>query len=291
MMTTTENIVLSDDIPYNPANVLINETDLTNILSQFSINKPPNDIAIYRKAFLHRSYCTRKNDNFLSGNQKCPPNCLPLQEESNERLEFLGDAIMNFVIADYLFERYPDVNEGFLTKMRTKLVNGNMMAHLSTKIGLGKFVIISQQIEANNGRTNKNILEDVFEAFIGAIYIDYNSLKINTSGKIPMLDGTGTGFQTVYKWIVGVIETFVDFTDLVKQKSNPKDKFVKQCQHNFQWTPKFYELDIAEKQNRKIHTVCVKNMNGDIIATGKGTSRKVAEFETASNALRYFGWN
>ena len=284
-------VVVHEDIPYNPKNVLISDKQLVAILSKFSVDKLPKDISIYRKAFLHRSYCTRKNDNFVSGNVQCPANCIPLQEESNERLEFLGDSIMNFVIADYLFERYPDVNEGFLTKMRTRLVNGNMMAHLSKKIGLGDYVIISQQIESSDGRNNKNILEDVFEAFVGAIYMDYNSFKINTGGKIPMLDGTGTGFQTVYKWIVSVIETFVDFSDLVKQKSNPKDKLVKQCQHNFQWMPKFYELDISEKQNKKIHTVCVKNKNGDIIATAKASSRKLAEFEAASKALQYFGWD
>lgn len=280
-----------DEIPYNPSNILITDAELFSILSKFSVNKPPNDIAIYRKAFLHRSYCTRKNDNFVSGNINCPDDCIPLQEESNERLEFLGDSIMNFVIADYLFERYPDVNEGFLTKMRTRLVNGNMMANLSRKIGLGKYVIMSKQIDVSDGRNNKNILEDVFEAFVGAIYMDYNSCKINTSGKIPMLDGTGTGFQAVYKWIVSVIETFVDFSELVKQKSNPKDKLVKQCQHNFQWIPKFYELDVSERNNKKIHTVCVKNNNGDIIATAKSSSRKLAEFETATKALVYFGWD
>jgi len=287
-METLSNV---EEVPYNNCNILIEQNQLIDILKRFHVDNPPNDISIYRKAFLHRSYCTRKNDNFINGNTRCPNDCIPLQEESNERLEFLGDSIMNFVIADYLFERYPDVNEGFLTKMRTRLVNGNMMAKLSEKIGLGKYVIISKQIEANAGRLNKNILEDVFEAFVGAIYMDYNSFTINTSGKIPMLDGTGTGFQTVYKWIVAVIETIVDFSELVKQKSNPKDTLVKHCQHTFQWIPNFYELDVSEKNNKKIHTVCVKNNKGDIIATAKGDSRKLAEFETATKALKYFGWD
>ena len=109
---------LPDLLPYNPLNILVQKSDILNLTKNFK------DINLYRKAFVHKSYCTRKNENFLNGNINCPPGCLPLQEDSNERLEFLGDSILNMVVADYLFERYPDENEGFLTRMRTKLVNG-----------------------------------------------------------------------------------------------------------------------------------------------------------------------
>jgi len=70
-----------------------------------SIYDDVNNINIYRRAFVHKSYCRRKNENFLNGNVNCPPDCLPLQEESNERLEFLGDAILNMVVGLYVFER------------------------------------------------------------------------------------------------------------------------------------------------------------------------------------------
>ena len=117
--------------PFNPLNKLVTKEDVQMILIEHGVDYSPKDISLYNKAFLHRSYCTRKNDNVITGNTECPTNCLPLQEESNERLEFLGDSILNFVVADYLYDRYPDVNEGFLTKVRTRIVNGNMLAELS----------------------------------------------------------------------------------------------------------------------------------------------------------------
>lgn len=80
-------------LPYNPNNTLLQESDLRKILDTYDIHDNVNNIDIYRKALVHKSYCTRKNENFLNGNVNCPHDCLPLQEESNERLEFLGDAI------------------------------------------------------------------------------------------------------------------------------------------------------------------------------------------------------
>jgi len=281
---------MSDTSPFNEYNTLITDEQLVTFLRTYGITMKHNDINMYRKALLHRSYCTRKNENFVNGNAHCPSNCLPLQEESNERLEFLGDAVLNFVVGDYLYERYPDVNEGFLTRIRTRLVNGNMLASLAGKMELGKYLVISKQIEQNNGRNNKNILEDAFEALLGAIYLDYNSFKINTSGKMSVIDNSGIGFQIVYTFIQNVLETFVDFSDLVHQKDNPKDKFMKQCQHIFQWTPKFLEVDVTEEDNLKMHTVCIRNKNEDVIATGKGTSRKLADIQACENALDYYGW-
>jgi len=163
----------SGQLPYNTKNRLIDQSDVLSLLEYGNICII-NNINIYRRAFVHKSYCTRKNENYLDGNLKCPDECMPLQEESNERLEFLGDSILNLIVASYLFERYPGVNEGFLTTMRTKLVNGKMLAFLSGQINLGNFVIMSQQIEGNDGRKNKNILEDTFEAFIAAIYLDFD---------------------------------------------------------------------------------------------------------------------
>ena len=280
-----------NETPFNPNNSLLQMKTIKTILVNHGIDNDPQDISIYRKALLHKSYCTRKNENFLSGNLACPGNCLPLQEESNERLEFLGDAVLNLVVADYLFERYADVNEGFLTIMRTRLVNGKMLALLARKLELGKHIVISKQIESNNGRDNIKILEDSFEALLGAIYIDFNEYKINTTGKLSLLNTLGIGFQIVKLFIINIIETYVDFSELVNQRVNPKDKLIKNCQHNFQWTPKMLEMDITEKDNNKIHTICIKNPNDEIISTGKGKNRKSAEINASLKALDYFGWS
>ena len=280
-----------NETPFNSNNSLLQIKTIKSILVNHGIDNDPQDISIYRKALLHKSYCTRKNENFLSGNLACPDNCLPLQEESNERLEFLGDAVLNLVVADYLFERYVDVNEGFLTIMRTRLVNGKMLALLARKLELGKHIVISKQIESNNGRDNVKILEDSFEALLGAIYIDFNEYEVNTTGKLSFLNTLGIGFQIVKLFIINVIETYVDFSDLVNQRVNPKDKLIKNCQHNFQWIPKILEMDITERDNNKIHTICIKNPNDEIISTGKGKNRKSAEINASVKALDYFGWS
>lgn len=266
---------MSQSFPYNALNFVISEKEVVDLIG-FEDVKAVNNINLYRRSFVHKSYCTRKNENFIEGNVNCPQDVVPLQEDSNERIEFLGDSILNLTVANYLFERYPDVNEGFLTTMRTKLVNGNMLAFLSKELNLGKYLILSQQIEQNNGRMNKNILEDVFEAFIGAIFLDFEKSH-------------QAGFQFASRWIITQIEDHVDFTELMKTSINYKDKLVKLCQHQHQFIPKFYEIDIKEVGGVKEHTVCVKNNISEILGVGKGVNKKMAEIDAAKKALTYYG--
>lgn len=261
-------------LPYNNRNRLICNEGLVSVLSRYGVNEPHKDLGIYRKSFVHKSYCTRKNENFIDGNINCPEDCLPLQEESNERLEFLGDSVLNIVVADYLYERYPDENEGFLTRMRTKLVNGKMLSWLSAKVGLDRYVLISKQIEENAGRTNLNILEDCFEAFIAAVYLDYGML----------------GFEMAKTWIIGVVEEYLDFAELVKQNNNYKDLLLKYFQQNMGYVPRFFEMSIETNpaNNAKIYTVCVKDSGGNILSVGKGGNKKDAENESARLALNEY---
>lgn len=260
------------ETPYNPKNILVDARDVQLLLNTYDVTDKINDIGIYRKAFVHKSYCTRKNDNFINGNVECPSDCLPLQEESNERLEYLGDSILSKVVASYLFERYPDENEGFLTKMRTKLVNGKMLAHLSDIVGLKKYIILSKQIEDADGRNSINILEDAFEAFIGAIYIDF---KVD-------------GDRVVSRWILSVIESNIDFADLIRHNTNHKDTLCKYFQQNYNYIPKFLESKVEMKKNQKVYTICVKDEHGSIISVGSGSSKKEAENDAAKNALERY---
>ena len=263
----------TDVLPYNSQNILVSEADVLKILTSFGVDEPPRDVNMYRKAFVHKSYCTRKNENFLNGNVNCPSDCIPLQEESNERLEFFGDSILNMTVADYLFERYPDENEGFLTRMRTKLVNGKMLAFLSEKVGFAKFVLISKQIEDGGGRTNFNILEDTFEAFIAGLYLDMGH----------------KGLECAKDWIVNVIESHIDFSELVKQNNNYKDMFLKYYQQCFSSMPKFFEMNVENvNSNGKIYTVCIKDGSGNIISIGKGCNKKDAENNAAKIALNQY---
>jgi ribonuclease III len=265
-------------LPYNENNILIDLQDVQRIISQY--NKTTDlssiDINIYRTSMVHRSYCTRKNENFVNGNVQCPVNCMPLQEESNERLEFLGDAVINIIIGKYLFDRYPDENEGFLTKLRTKLVNGTMLAHLCELVNFQRFLIISKQIEANNGRLNKKILEDAFEAFVGAMYLDFSNRDNNS-------------LAIVQEWIVNLIEENIDFSELISTNSNYKDVFLKYFQHTYNYVPKFFEISTDNVHNGKIYVVCIKDKHKAVISTGRGQSKKHAENDAAHNALKYYG--
>lgn len=258
--------------PYNEKNILLMPKDLTNLLSSYGVNEPFRNIDIYRNALVHKSYCTRKNENFLNGNVNCPDGCLPLQEESNERLEFLGDSILGKVVAAYLFERYPEENEGFLTKMRTKLVNGRMLGYLSEVVGLKAFILLSKQIEESDGRNSFNILEDAFEAFIAAIFMDYGS----------------RGDEFAKTWILSVIESTLDFAELIKNNNNFKDTFLKYFQQNYNYVPRFFEMKVDTVNNQKHYTVCIKDDKGGIISIGKGLSKKEAENDASKNALNEY---
>ena len=260
---------LNIELPFNSKNILITLPDLLELLKKYSIDKPPNDLTLYQKSFINKSYCTRKNETFQEGNKLCPIDCLPLQEESNERMEFLGDSVLNTTIAEYLFHRYLGESEGFLTKMRTKIVNGKMLAFLSAKVGLQKYILLSKQIEDNDGRKNSNILEDTFEAFIAAIFLDYNSFDIAKS------------------WIIGVVEEYLDFSELVQMNNNFKDQLLKHYQQNYSYLPKFYEMDVKMVNNAKIYTMCVKDTDDKVLGIGKGGSKKDAENDAARIALGF----
>jgi ribonuclease-3 len=200
-------------------------------------------------------------------------------------MEFLGDSVLSLVVASYLYERYPNENEGFLTKVRTRLVNGNMLAHLSDFVNISPWLIISHQIEENEGRKNKKLLEDALEAIIGAIYIDFD-------------------FDTAKEWVINLIEENIDFCDLLNVASY-KDTLFKSYQFNFQKGPIFEELgrthstnsnstsnsnSFKDNKEKDKVTICVKDPNGSIISIGYGTNKKDAENDAAKNALTLLGW-
>lgn len=282
----------NDDLPFNSNNILLSDNDLSIFFNSNGLdNIKYNNINLYRNAFVHKSYCTMKNSDFSSGNIKCPANCLPLQEMSYERLEYLGDSILGMVVANYLYERFPDQNEGFLSKIRTRIVNGKMLGYLSDKIGFPKFAVISKQVEEAHGRNNYKIMEDIFEAFIGAIYIDFQNIDdiVIMPKKINMTPLTGAGYYLAEKWIISIIENHIDFSDLIIRKTNYKDMLVAYMQHNLQDTPRFFELNISTKECVKVFNYCIKDRNNSIIATSTGFSKRDAENNVSKEALKYYG--
>ena len=131
------------------------------------------DITLYQKAMIHKSYCELPEYKEF---EYPGENCYHYKKEIYETLEFLGDSILGSIVSSYIFERFHIIhnqNEGFLTKLKIRLVCGENLCKFSKNINLQKHIIISKHIEEKcSGRENTNILEDVFEAFVGAIYLD-----------------------------------------------------------------------------------------------------------------------
>lgn len=287
-------IVADEELPYNPHNILISKEDICILFEKHGLTDlKPNNINLYRNAFVHKSYCTMKNADFVSGNKRCPSDCLPLQEMSYERLELLGDSILEVSVTKYLFIRYPDQNEGFISRLRTKLVNGKMLGYLSNLIGFSKFAIISKQIEESQGRDNYKIMEDIFEAFLGAIVMDFE----NDSNLVIFPDSvpksikpmSSVGIHLAELFIINILENYIDFADLIQMKNNFKDMLVRYMQHTFQDNPRFYEVGVDIRNSKKVFTYTVKNHAGAVLGTATGESKKDAENNSAKAALIYYG--
>lgn len=281
------------ELPYNNQNQILQENDLRKFFDLNGLKGIKfNNINLYRNAFIHKSYCTMKNADFTTSNIKCPADCIPLQDMSYERLEFLGDSILGFVVANYLYMRFPDQNEGFLSKIRTRIVNGKMLGYLADKLGFNKFAIISKQVEEANGRNNYKIMEDIFEAFIGALYIDFQTIDdiVSLPPKIKLDPLTGAGYFIAEQWIIYIIENYLDISDLILQKTNYKDMLISYMQQTFQFTPRFNEINVTcTKDNNKIFSYCVRDITNTIIATSQGNSKKEAENNVSREALIYYG--
>lgn len=280
----------TEELPYNKKNKLLQKEDLKVLFDHHGLEGvTPRNINLYRNAFVHRSYCTMKNDDFETGNERCPEGCLPLQEMSYERLEFLGDAILGMVVARYLYERFPDQAEGFLSRIRTKIVNGRMLGSLAEKVGFPPFAILSKQIEESQGRNNFKIMEDIFEAFLGAIYMDFHEEEISLSKNVQLFPLSGAGYHVVETWIITIMEKYLDFTDLICTKTNYKDMLVRYMQHTFQDSPNFYEVSVDNRNNQKVFRYCVKDKSGVVLGTAVGISKKDAENNASKVALEYYG--
>ena len=261
-----ENKFKSD--PYNILNKSITQNDILNILNKHDIQDYKiNDLSLFQRVFVHSSYCEMKDYEEYTK----PDNCLNLFKESYETLEFLGDSFLGCIVSNYLYSRYVTEHlkdEGFLTKLKIGLVRGEQLAFLSKSIGFQEYIIISKHIEDNcMGRNNEHILEDVFEAFIGALYLDSNDFKI------------------VEKFIIAIIHNYIDISELILNDNNYKDQILRYFQKNFSVQPK-YETIKDEDNNVFISSICLPLSNKEI--KGKGNTKKKAEQDVAKNVLVHY---
>ena len=278
---------------FNNTNFLISINEINNILKEGGLNEKINDIKIWQQAFIHKSMFKgsdfNKNKKYfgnldgikLSENK----DLIGLQESSNEVLEWLGDGFIQSITALYLFERYPGNNEGFLTRIRSRLVKTETLSKLGLALNFDKYMIISKHVEVIcNGRKNAKLLEDCFEAFLGAMINDFKKNK-----------SLGEAYELVNRFLLNIIEKYIDITDLILIDDNYKDQLMRYFQKEFNGEyPKYEQLSVENNvsssgvSNRKFHT-CVKDLDGNIIGEGIAKAKRESEQKAAENALKHYG--
>lgn len=206
-----------------------------------------------RRAMTHSSYSGGKNNG------------------SNERLEFLGDSVLQITVSQYLFTNMTTVPEGGLTKLRASIVCENSLYNFANRIELGKYILLGKGEEMTGGRTRRSILADAFEAMIAAVYLDGGmdaamamimrfvpSIEALKSGKVKLGD-----YKTVLQEII---------------QKNPEEKIS-------------YEVIESSGEQHKKHFKAQVLLNGQVIGKGSGLSKKEAEQEAAKEAVSLMGYD
>jgi len=279
-------------IPYNMNNILITEKDIINILARYDVNvEKINHLEYFHQAFTHKSYV--KKDVFTDEILECskkelgnPDNLLELQSDSYERLEYFGDRVVKIVVSFYLFNRYPHEDEGFMTRLQTKIEDKKNLSILSKELGFGKYFIISKQIDSLNGRNMEKIHEDVFEAFMGALFLS-------------------NGFEPSCLLLLNLLETMIDYADKLYCDNNYKDNLLR-YHHKMKWSfPEYIMIgfdgpphkrtyimgvekhDLSASNKKKL--IETKNYKELCTSFGNGMSKKEGEQKAAKMALILHG--
>ena len=279
----TEEII---QIPYNLENILINESHVTNILNINNVKVDKiNNIEIFRKAFTHKSYI-KKNifpEEVLIASKKelgNPSTLIELRDESYERLEYLGDRVLKLICSFYLFNRYPTEDEGFMTRLQTKIEDKTNLAIMSKKIGLYKYFIISQQIDHLGGRQLEKLNEDMFESFLGALFLS-------------------NGFEPCCLLIVNLLETIIDYADKLYRDNNYKDILLRHYHKEKFIHPKYFLIHQEGLSHKRNYIMGVQKGSSEsldhlelkdrCVGFGCGLSKKEGEQNAAKMALITYG--
>jgi len=213
------------------------------------------DKDILKQAFTHRSYLNEHRDSELV---------------HNERLEFLGDAVLELIVTEHLYEKYPDSTEGELTAYRSALVNAVTMSDAASKIEMNDYLLLSKGEAKDTGRARQIILANTIEALIGAIFLD---------------QGYDVAKYFISRNIFNLIEKIVE----EKTWLDAKSKFQEQAQDYEAITPQYKTLKEEGPDHDKQFTVGVY-LGNDKIAEGTGKSKQEAEQIAAGNAIKAKGW-
>ncbi len=216
-----------------------------------SLPHPLKDERLIEKVFVHSSYLNESKDAGL---------------ESNERLEFLGDAVLSLAISRTLYEAFPGAQEGELTNMRAKLVNKTALAGLAEGLGLGGYLLLSKGERASGGAENPAILAGVFEALIGAVYLEWGTKK------------TFAYIKALFKPLMESVESTPGHFDF-------KPMLQELCQKAFKSTPAYRLVSETGPAHKKMFEVEAV-IGGEVFGRGSASRKKDAEQSAAETALK-----
>lgn len=207
----------------------------------------PNNADLYKLALIHKSSSVYTSDGV---------------QMNNERLEFLGDAIIESAVSDYLYIEYPDKSEGFLTQLRSKIVNRGTLNSVGLKMGLNRYVVI----HTSNYSAQKHVYGDAFEALMGAMYLD-------------------KGYNYTNRFIINkVVRGYLDIEEIASMETDFKSRLIEWCQKS-KFELKFDCRASGAFVDHNPQFACTVTINGDVYGQGTGTSKKEAEQDAARIAL------
>jgi dsRNA-specific ribonuclease len=232
--------------PFNSNNHEITQAQVETILQEYGVPSKVHNINLYKRAFIHKSYVKRPHlenkENNITIVDK-PNNCLTLKTKSNERLEFLGDGVLECITKYYLYRRFPKGNEGFMTEKKIALVKNESIGKMAYDMGINKWYIMSKNAEEKKTRTNLKKLGCLFEAFLGALFLDFNKIDIKDEHSwFENVFVTGPGFQIAQIFVEGIFEKHVNWTELLENDDNYKNILQVLIQKEFKTTPVYVEI-------------------------------------------------
>ena len=189
--------------------------------------------------------------------------------DSYERLEFLGDAVLDLIVTEIIFEKYPDENEGFLTKLRAKIVKGDALADYARNLNISEVLVIGERAQGQGIEFSKSVLSDVFESLIGALYID-------------------SGYEAASSFVTRIIREQVDFEQITNTLDNYKSLLLEYAQAHKLEIPTYEVVSEEGPGHDKTFEVRVLVDNQER-GQGRGKSKKEAEQQAARRALKSFG--
>jgi ribonuclease-3 len=272
--------------PWNEKNKIIDNATIESILKKYNVPETPPNPNLFRQACVHKSYVDRTEEwaeQATAGEQEQilaerPSNCLPLQEADNEECEFAGDSLVGCVVALYLYERYAGKGEGFLTRLRTRIVNNKMLGMLAKKLGLEPWIVVSRHVEevCAGGRGNLRLLGSMLEAWVYALYKNFHTSE-----------NPGLAFTIVQRFLKAVMQKHINFVELITDDTNYKDQLLRHFQAMYHQPPRYKEVEVVGPPHNRIFTMGVIDPKDESKVLAKATARnkKVAEQEASRMCL------